>query len=475
MDPSLNSTSTEEYLIHSEQNISEISLKSEPCTSHDVQPLQSIPTPTKAVRKRNPRQCLAPGCTKCSQGFFFSSDFYSSSVGSTKYCIAHGGGRRCTFPGCLKAARDKQFCAAHGGGRRCTHPECKKAAVGGSFFCTSHGGGKKCSIPGCEKSAQSPTLFCVRHGGGKTCKREGCRKVARGRSEFCAGHGGGTNCRFPECANVAVSNHIFCREHRRQLKKIGMNVLKEGKTYYLSSVNSSFPLIPCDEALQYLKLSPPSDTLTGSITPTELMAYPPPNGYYTLPLSMIPIHTQSVLYPTMQYFPPLSSILPSSLPTSLTPSNLEPVEGDSDSSDGESDYSTQAYPTTTASAVQNMSFPADQSTEFGASLLYELSLPYKGYPVYSPNINGSMINTSNVMNLGSSSSIPLMFASLPEVTIQVANQDTPIGLDNSSVLLKRSREEYESNPQDHAHSLNHADGVFTAVPTSLSTMTNTLA
>ena len=37
--------------------------------------------------------------------------------GNTGYCIAHGGGKRCTFPGCLRGARDKYFCAGHGGGK----------------------------------------------------------------------------------------------------------------------------------------------------------------------------------------------------------------------------------------------------------------------------------------------------------------------------------------------------------------------
>lgn len=54
------------------------------------------------------RRCLHQGCTKCAQG-------------STNYCIAHGGGRRCTFPGCVKGARDKFFCAGHGGGKVCSH------------------------------------------------------------------------------------------------------------------------------------------------------------------------------------------------------------------------------------------------------------------------------------------------------------------------------------------------------------------
>ena len=43
--------------------------------------------------------------------------FHTILQGSTCYCIAHGGGRRCTFPGCGKGARDKFFCAGHGGGK----------------------------------------------------------------------------------------------------------------------------------------------------------------------------------------------------------------------------------------------------------------------------------------------------------------------------------------------------------------------
>jgi hypothetical protein len=50
------------------------------------------------------RRCAANDCNKCAQG-------------GTGYCIAHGGGRRCTFPGCYKGARDKFFCAGHGGGK----------------------------------------------------------------------------------------------------------------------------------------------------------------------------------------------------------------------------------------------------------------------------------------------------------------------------------------------------------------------
>ena len=64
----------------------------------------------------NSRKCHAQGCSKCAQG-------------ATKFCISHGGGKRCTHPNCDRGARDKFFCAAHGGGKRCSIGGCDKSAV----------------------------------------------------------------------------------------------------------------------------------------------------------------------------------------------------------------------------------------------------------------------------------------------------------------------------------------------------------
>jgi hypothetical protein len=50
------------------------------------------------VMRANPAKSFEH--TKCAQG-------------STRFCISHGRGRRCTFPGCDKGARDKFFCAAY--------------------------------------------------------------------------------------------------------------------------------------------------------------------------------------------------------------------------------------------------------------------------------------------------------------------------------------------------------------------------
>ncbi len=122
------------------------------------------------------RKCTHEGCVKLSQG-------------TTLYCIAHGGGRRCTFPNCNKGARGKLYCSKHGGGKRCIANNCTKSAVGGSNYCTTHGGGRRCLFDGCTKSAQSSTTFCVKHGGGRLCQVENCCKCARGKTDFCASHG----------------------------------------------------------------------------------------------------------------------------------------------------------------------------------------------------------------------------------------------------------------------------------------------
>jgi len=177
--------------------------KTEPPVIKKVsQPKKKLPR--KAGQNKTPgsnvRMCQSPGCTKCAQG-------------STKFCIAHGGGRRCTVPGCLKGARDKRFCSAHGGGKRCSVPDCTKAAVGGSKLCTAHGGGRRCASEGCEKSAQSSTLYCVRHGGGRQCSVEGCTKVSRGKTMYCASHGGGKRCCWDGCNRSAIAKGTHCKRH----------------------------------------------------------------------------------------------------------------------------------------------------------------------------------------------------------------------------------------------------------------------
>jgi hypothetical protein len=276
--------------------------------------------------------------------------------------------------------------------------------------------------------------------------------VARGRSEYCAGHGGGSNCRFPDCPNVAVSNHIFCREHRRHLKRFGMNVLKEGKTYYLSSMNSQYPLIPCDEALRYLKFTLQSDTQAPStsppspatLTPDLMTTYTPSDGYYTLPFSMIPIHTQSVLYPSMQYFPPLSSVLPSPLPISTSTPLMDSVHRTTDGE--ESDSSDESDELTVPSGGEDHQqhhhhFPSHYNHELSSHvhepIVYELS-PFQYYPVFPSATEESPHGPYSTL-----SSLPMILPSSSE--INSSSQSGTFLSENPTVLLKRSREEFDNS------------------------------
>jgi hypothetical protein len=71
-------------------------------------------------------------------------------------CMLHGAGpagRRCNAEGCAKGAvSTSNWCKAHGGGARCSYPECTKAAAdstctryvrGPGLPCTAHGGPKR--------------------------------------------------------------------------------------------------------------------------------------------------------------------------------------------------------------------------------------------------------------------------------------------------------------------------------------------
>jgi hypothetical protein len=137
------------------------------------------------------KRCKEAGCDK-------------SAAGSTDFCKAPGGGKRCKEAGCDKSARHgaTDFCIAHGGGKRCKEAGCDKSARGATDFCKAHGGGKRCKEAGCDKSAHGATDFCIAHGGGKRCEEEGCDKSAQGATDFCIAHGGGIRCVV--CSDVSV-------------------------------------------------------------------------------------------------------------------------------------------------------------------------------------------------------------------------------------------------------------------------------
>lgn len=120
--------------------------------------------------------CMRDGCKKYAQG-------------GTRYCVAHGGGKRCQVDGCSTGARGaSKFCILHGGGKRCEKPGCVKSAIGSTSFCIRHGGGRRCQYDGCVKSAQGTLEFCVKHGHVKKCVTKDCQSYARTRSKYCTIH-----------------------------------------------------------------------------------------------------------------------------------------------------------------------------------------------------------------------------------------------------------------------------------------------
>lgn len=204
---------------------------------------------------RDLKKCQFEDCTKYSQG-------------STKFCIGHGGGRRCTYQDCTKGARDKLFCAAHGGGRRCSLPNCKKSAVGSSSLCTLHGGGRRCSYQNCMKSSQSNTNYCVKHGGGKLCSVLNCNKVSRGKTNFCASHGGGVRCVYANCKKLSVTNLQMCRSHSLVIKSAPEGIKREYSAMVKSDLNeaSNRPVTSGSFSMDNY-----SDN---SFLPTQFLSYP---------------------------------------------------------------------------------------------------------------------------------------------------------------------------------------------------------
>ena len=131
-------------------------------------------------RKKPSKVCQHPGgCPRYSQG-------------GTRFCISHGGGKRCSYAGCMKSVQGSRvkLCIAHGGGKRCDVAGCEHAARGATNYCVAHGGGARCQELGCHKSAQRPSDFCIAHGGGRRCSVTGCLAILRGgtNSKLCQRH-----------------------------------------------------------------------------------------------------------------------------------------------------------------------------------------------------------------------------------------------------------------------------------------------
>lgn len=116
-----------------------------------------------------------------------SSSSTASSSASDEYTKKRcSSGKLCERQDCVKRAKAGGFCIAHGGGLRCSVDACSKHAVS-LGLCISHGGGKRCKVEMCTKASRKNGL-CWSHGGKRLCKREGCMKGPKS-GGFCWGHG----------------------------------------------------------------------------------------------------------------------------------------------------------------------------------------------------------------------------------------------------------------------------------------------
>lgn len=93
----------------------------------------------------------------------------------------------CGMADCKKRAKAGGFCIAHGGGLRCSEEGCQKHAVS-LGLCISHGGGKRCTVDGCMNASRKNGV-CWSHGGKRLCKLEGCNKGPKS-GGYCWSHGG---------------------------------------------------------------------------------------------------------------------------------------------------------------------------------------------------------------------------------------------------------------------------------------------
>ncbi|XP_047091683.1 disease resistance protein RGA5-like isoform X2 [Lolium rigidum] len=154
------------------------------------------------------KRCTVSGCSK-------------SARGGTDFCVAHGGDPRCSHEGCSRAARGRwsDLCVRHGRGHhRCQFGECTGSAEGSSIFCKAHAGGKKCAVSGCTDSSATRgwTDYCAAHGGGRGCKFMNCTRNAAGRTDYCATHGDlNSRCKFASCMRSADCGTDFCAEHAK--------------------------------------------------------------------------------------------------------------------------------------------------------------------------------------------------------------------------------------------------------------------
>ena len=97
--------------------------------------------------------------------------------GSPRDLLCAGGTTRLSNLGFWHTTGGAAWRCAMGRRQACKAEGCSKGAIGSTQYCAAHGGGRRCQEAGCTKAAQGGgTHHCVEHGGGSRCQKDGCTK-----------------------------------------------------------------------------------------------------------------------------------------------------------------------------------------------------------------------------------------------------------------------------------------------------------
>ncbi|KAF8643226.1 hypothetical protein HU200_066931 [Digitaria exilis] len=119
-------------------------------------------------RSCNTKVCSYPECLKGARG-------------SSGLCIAHGGGRRCQRKAATKGQRVETISAKpmEVGGRCDYLWMAPRALKGRTDFCIAHGGGRRCSQEGCKRAARGEIWTLYQAWWREEMQKPNCTKSAR--------------------------------------------------------------------------------------------------------------------------------------------------------------------------------------------------------------------------------------------------------------------------------------------------------
>ncbi len=238
-----------------------------------------------------------------------------------------------------------------------------------------------------------------------------------------------------------------------------MNVIKQGKLYYLSSASLKSQLIPCTDGINSFGIPVSRDqTIPGlqmslGLSSMTSIPYPTPNYPYSAQTpTFVPTHTQSVLYPsisTTTLYPSFSSTICSAYPQLSVPHEIVLQEAQHESDHLPEDHEDSGNETGTSSSGSDTSITGshasgDSNLTSAPPLVYELfqySLPVSLNPT-TPLLSKSFLPfdmKSHLLASQSIGTIPIVLSSPISLTHPIDSN-----LANQGRILKRSRDEYET-------------------------------